>query len=243
MKKIILLFAVVSMSASSIVMSSESNEVNKITEILAKIIPNQKPDAITKSPISGLFEVTYGPEIMYVTGDGRFLIQGDLVDLESKKNLTEDKRSVGRLKLIDTIDPATMITFAPKKVKHIVTVFTDIDCPYCRKMHSQIADYLSKGIEIRYLAFPRSGLNTPSYYKAVSVWCADDRKEALTISKAGGKIAEKTCDNPVKEQMMMGAQVGVTGTPTLILEDGSVMPGYVPADQLSALLDERIDNN
>ena len=183
MKKIILLFAVVSMSASSIVMSSESNEVNKITEILAKIIPNQKPDAITKSPISGLFEVTYGPEIMYVTGDGRFLIQGDLVDLESKKNLTEDKRSVGRLKLIDTIDPATMITFAPKKVKHIVTVFTDIDCPYCRKMHSQIADYLNRGIEIRYLAFPRSGLNTPSYYKAVSVWCADDRKEALSKKK------------------------------------------------------------
>ena len=243
MNKIILLFAVVTMSASSVVMSSESDDVSKIMATLTKIIPNQKPDAITKSPVTGLFEVTYGPEIMYVTGDGRFLIQGDLVDLESKKNLTEDKRSVGRLKLIDSIDPATMITFAPKEVKHVVTVFTDIDCPYCRKMHSQIADYLSKGIEIRYLAFPRSGLNTPSYYKAVSVWCADDRKEALTISKAGGKIEDKTCDNPVKSQMMMGTQVGVTGTPTLVLEDGTIMPGYVPPDQLSALLDERTGNN
>lgn len=243
MNKLILLCAVFTMSAAPLVMSAESDEVSKIMATLTKIIPNQKPDDITKTPVSGLFEVTYGPEIMYVTGDGRFLIQGDLVDLQSKKNLTEDKRSVGRLKLIDSIDPSTMITFAPKNIKHVVTVFTDIDCPYCRKMHSQISEYLDRGIEIRYLAFPRSGLNTPSYYKAVSVWCADDRKEALTISKAGGKIAEKTCDNPVKEQMMMGAQVGVTGTPTLILEDGSVMPGYVPADQLSALLDERIDNN
>lgn len=243
MKKILLLFAIFSLSFSSVVLSAESDEVAKIRETLTKIIPSQQPDAIIKSPVSGLFEVSYGPEIMYVTGDGRFLIQGDVMDLESKKNITEEKRSAGRLKLIDSIDPATMITFAPKKIKHVVTVFTDIDCPYCRKMHSQIDDYLKRGIEIRYLAFPRSGLNTPSYYKAVSVWCADDRKEALTISKAGGKIEQKTCDNPVKSQMMMGTQVGVTGTPTLVLEDGSIMPGYVPAEQLSALLDQRIGKN
>jgi len=231
-------------SFSSSVMSSESDEISKVREILAKIIPNEKPDTITKSPLSGLYEVVYGPEIMYVTGDGRFLMQGDLVDLESKKNLTEEKRSAGRRKLIASIDPSTMITFAPKKeIKHVITVFTDLDCPYCRKMHQEIADYTQRGIEIRYLAFPRSGLNTPSYFKAVSVWCSRDRKQALTIAKAGGKIDDKTCDNPVRSHMMMGSQVGVTGTPTLVLEDGSVMPGYVPAQQLSALLDERIGKN
>jgi len=243
MKKINLLIMILAITFSSAVISTESDEINKVKETLTRIIPNEKPDAITRSPVSGLYEVIYGPEIMYVTGDGRFLLQGDVVDLESKKNLTEEKRSAGRRKLIASIDPDTMIVFSPPEVKHVVNVFTDIDCPYCRKMHSEIADYNREGIEIRYLAFPRSGLNTPSYFKAVSVWCAKDRKEALTISKAGGKIDDKTCDNPVQSHMMMGYQVGVTGTPTLVLEDGSVMPGYVPPRQLSVLLDERNGKN
>ena len=243
MNRIILVMTAIILSFSSAVMSSESDEISKVKEILAKMIPNEKPDAVTKSPLPGLYEVIYGPEVMYVSGDGRFLVQGDLVDLESKKNLTEEKRSAGRRKLIASIDPSTMITFSPKNVKHVVTVFTDLDCPYCRKMHSEIADYNQRGIEIRYLAFPRSGLNTPSYFKAVSVWCSKDRKEALTIAKAGGKVDEHTCDNPVRSHMMMGSQVGVTGTPTLVLEDGSVMPGYVPAQQLSELLDERMNKN
>lgn len=241
MKRIILFITVVMLVFSYSVMSSESDEINKVKEILAKIIPNQHPDAITKSPVSSLYEVIYGPEIIYLTGDGRFLVQGDLVDLEAQKNLTEEKRSTGRRMLIESIDPATMISFSPKQVKHVVTVFTDIDCPYCRKMHQEMVDYNREGIEIRYLAYPRSGINTPSYFKAVSVWCAKDRKEALTISKAGGKIDDNTCENPVQSHMMMGTQVGVTGTPTLVLEDGSVMPGYVPAQQLSVLLDERME--
>jgi len=239
MKRIILLITVITLTFSSAVISAESDEMNKVKEILAKVIPHEKPDSITKSPVPGIYEVIYGPEIIYLTSDGRYLLQGDVVDLETQKNLTEEKRSAGRRKLIESIDPDTMIIFSPEKVKHVVTVFTDIDCPYCRKLHQQIADYNREGIEIRYLAFPRSGLNTPSYYKAVSVWCAKDRKEALTISKAGGKIDDKTCDNPVQSHMMMGNQVGVTGTPTLVFEDGSVMPGYVPPRQLSVLLDER----
>jgi len=243
MKNAILLITASMLSISSMAMSAENDDVNRIIDVLAKIIPDEKPDAVTKSPVSGLYEVVYGPDIMYLTGDGRFLLQGDLVDLELQKNLTEEKRSSARLKVIESIDPDTMISFAPKKVKHVVTVFTDIDCPYCRKMHSQIQDYLDRGIEVRYLAFPRSGLNTPSYFKAVSVWCADDRKEALTVAKAGGKIDDKTCDNPVRSHMEVGSQVGVTGTPTIVLEDGSVMPGYVPAQQLSALLDHRIGAN
>jgi len=234
------LLMIVTLAFATSVMPAEKDEMNKVREILSKIIPNEKPDAITRSPVHGLYEVIYGPEIIYVTGDGRFLLQGDVVDLESQKNITEEKRSHGRRKLIGSIDPATMITFSPKVVKHVVTVFTDIDCPYCRKMHQEITDYNNQGIEIRYLAYPRSGINTPSYFKAVSVWCAKDRREAMTISKAGGKVDDKSCDNPVRSHMMMGTQVGVTGTPTLVLEDGSVMPGYVPAQQLSALLDERI---
>jgi len=239
MNKIVLSVMVVTVSLTNPVMSSEDNGMDKVKEILSRIVPNEKPDAIIRSPVPGLFEVTYGPEIFYVSGDGRFLLQGDVVDLELQKNITEVKRSAGRYKLIGSIDPATMIIFSPKEVKHVVTVFTDIDCTYCRKMHKEIDQYLQQGIEIRYLAYPRSGLNTPSYYKAVSVWCAKDRREALTISKAGGQVEDKTCDNPVQAHMTMGTRVGVTGTPTLVLEDGSVLPGYVPAQQLNSLLAER----
>lgn len=239
MNKIALFAVVVAISFAVPVLSSEDNDMDKVREILSKIVPNEKPDAITRSPVPGLYEVTYGPEIFYVSGDGRFLLQGDVVDLESQKNITEEKRSAGRYKLIDSIDPATMISFSPKQVKHVVHVFTDVDCSYCRKMHKEIDQYMQQGIEIRYLAYPRSGLNTPSYFKAVSVWCARDRKEALTISKAGGTVDEKTCNNPVQAHMTLGTRVGVNGTPTLVLEDGSVVPGYVPAQQLGSLLEER----
>lgn len=211
-----------------------------IKKALSRIIPSEAPDSITKTPVSGLYEVTYGSEILYVTHDGRYLIQGDLVDLKERVNLTEKKKSQGRKALFDAIDPATTVNFKPEKTRYVVYVFTDVDCPYCRKMHKQIADYEKLGMEIRYLAYPRSGINTESYYKMVAVWCADDRQAAMTKAKSGARMERVTCDNPVQDHMAKASLVGLSGTPTLLLSDGTVIPGYVPPDQLIRILDERI---
>ena len=166
-----------------------------IKDALSRIIPGRQPDSISATAIPGLLEIIYETDIFYLTEDGKHLFQGDIYSLDSQTNLTEAKRAVGRVKVIDAIDPATMIVFKPAKTRHVVTVFTDIDCGYCRKLHSEIDSYLSRGIEIRYLAFPRTGINTPSYFKAVTVWCSEDRQKALTIAKSGVELENKSCDN------------------------------------------------
>ena len=129
-----------------------------------------------------------------------------------------------------------MIVFAPKVVKHTVTVFTDIDCPYCRRLHKEVPAMNELGIKVRYLAFPRAGVHSPSFKEAVSVWCAKNPAQALTDAKAGKKVPEVTCDNPVLQHMALGEQVGVTGTPAMVLEDGRMLPGYIPATRLAQLL-------
>jgi len=221
-------------------LSAAEGQTAAIEKVLERVLHNRKPDAIVAAPVKGLYEVRYGAEIVYVTQDGRFLLQGDLFDLQSISNLTEAKRSVVRKEIIAAIDPATMIIFKPQKTRYVVDVFTDVDCPYCRKMHKKIDRYLHEGIEVRYLAYPRSGVNTPSYFKAVAVWCSPDRQAAMTLAKSGGKLEPKSCSNPVLDHMAKAGAIGISGTPTLVLPDGSVIAGYIPADQLRRILDERI---
>ena len=131
-----------------------------------------------------------------------------------------------------------MIIFPASKPRHTLTVFTDIDCGYCRKLHSDIDKYNDEGITVRYLPFPRSGPDTPSYYKAVSVWCSDDRRAALTRAKAGQDVPNATCDNPVRASLALGHKLGVNGTPALILEDGHLLPGYVPPKKLAQVMEQ-----
>jgi thiol:disulfide interchange protein DsbC len=215
-------------------------DIPDLDATLAKIAPGKTPDSIGPSPVAGLYQVVFGPQVYYVSKDGKFVVEGDVVDVKHGKNLTEDLRAGGRLKLIDAVDPANMIIFAPEHVKHVVTVFTDVDCPYCRKLHSRMSEYNQYGIEIRYLAFPRTGKNTPSYFKAVSVWCAADRKKAITEAKLGEPVPPRKCASPVDNQLALAGELGVDGTPTLILEDGSIIPGYVAPKKLSDYLDARM---
>ena len=230
------LFCLVGISTSGMAGETSSPIPEAVQERLGQLIPNRPADSIQASPVAGLYEAIYGTDIFYISEDGKNLLQGDLYNLDTKKNLTEGKRAGGRLKVIDAIDPATMIIFKPTKTRYVVDVFTDLDCAYCRKLHSEIDSYLAEGIEIRYLAYPRSGYRTRSYFKAVSAWCADDRKMALTKAKAGEDIESKTCNNPVDEHMAAADKLGITGTPTLIMPDGSIVPGYVPAKQLAKIL-------
>jgi len=230
------LFCLAGISANGTAGETGSPIPEAVQVRLSQLIPNRQADNLQASPVAGLYEAIYGTDIFYISEDGKHLLQGDLYSLDTKKNLTEDKRAGGRLKVIGAIDPATMIIFKPAKTRYVVDVFTDLDCAYCRKLHNEIDSYLAEGIEIRYLAYPRSGYRTRSYFKAVSAWCADDRKMALTRAKAGENIESKTCNSPVDEHMAAADKLGITGTPTLIMPDGSIVPGYVPAKQLAKIL-------
>jgi thiol:disulfide interchange protein DsbC len=206
---------------------------------LEKIMPGVEPDSIAKAPVAGFHEVVFGPKVVYMSDDGRYLLQANIIDLESEENLTETRRSAAIKSSLDKVGEDNMVIFGDKDAKHTITVFTDIDCGYCRKLHSEIASYNKAGIRVRYLFFPRAGLGSPSYDKAVSVWCASDRKGALTEAKNGKEISAKQCDNPVATHMHLGELMGVNGTPALILPDGEMLPGYVPADRLGKYLEGR----
>ena len=149
------LLILIMLSAWTIAVMADEQIPPAVTQALARIIPSQQPDNISGTPVAGIFEAAYGPQIVYITADGKFLFDGDLYALDSQHNLTESKRNKGRLKLIQSIDPSTFIAFKPKKPKYIVTVFTDVDCAFCRKLHREINDYLDRGIEIRYASYPR----------------------------------------------------------------------------------------
>ena len=224
------------------VSADEKSDIAAIKKTFSEILPGTKTDSIKLSALGGLYEVVYGAQVLYMSGDGRYVIQGDLIDLVNRANLTEETRSAQRGQLVQNIKDDTAIIFAPQKVEHTITVFTDIDCGYCRKLHREMDQYLAEGIKIRYLAFPRSGVDTKSYYKAVTVWCSDDPQTALTEAKAGVKQERKTCDNPVIEHMKLAEQFGVSGTPTIVFANGEVIPGYVPAGRLSRMLEKVSEN-
>lgn len=239
MRKIVLIVAALhSVGALAADPAPASAKQPDLTQIQAAL-NGAKPDSVTLTAISGVYEVIVGGQVLYLSEDGRFAVQGDILDLGSRANLTENRRGELREKAIEAVGESNMVVFAPEgAVKHTVTIFTDIDCGYCRKMHSQMADYNKEGIKIRYLLFPREGINSESYNKAVAVWCADNRQEAMTKAKRGENVERKTCDNPVKAQYELGQKLGVRGTPSLILESGEMIPGYVPPTQLAQMLVE-----
>lgn len=203
---------------------------------LAKALPDTEISSVSASPISGLYEVMIGSQIVYVTGDARYFVDGQVVDLKTRENLTEARLSGVRKAAVDAVPESNMLVFAGPKYDHTVTVFTDIDCPYCAKLHSKMDEYKAEGIRVRYMLYPRTGARSPSYDEAVSVWCADDRNQALTDAKAGKEVPTKTCDNPVDEHMAVGREVGISGTPAIMLETGEIIPGYVEPKRLAQVV-------
>jgi len=217
----------------------DASGVQKVRQNLAEMLPGLTLGDINPTPAAGLYEVMVGQRIIYVTEDGRYLVQGSLIDLKEKKNLTEPRLNSIKASAVAAVGEDNMVIFGPQDAKHTITVFTDIDCGYCRKLHSEMAGYNDEGIRIRYLFYPRAGLNSSSYRKAVTVWCSDDRKDAMTQSKSGVTLDEKSCANPVSNHLELGEQLGVSGTPAMVLESGEMIPGYVPPKRLSALLEKK----
>jgi thiol:disulfide interchange protein DsbC len=167
-----------------------------------------------------------------MSADAKYMLQGDLYDLDTKQNISEQTKSVIRLAALDKLGSEQMVVYKPEKVKDTITVVTDIDCPYCRRLHNEIPDYMKKEVEVRYIFMPLKG--AADMKKTISVWCADNQQKALDKAKSGGQVEEKTCKNPIKEHMELAQQLGVRGTPAIILDNGEMLPGYVPVDKLVA---------
>jgi thiol:disulfide interchange protein DsbC len=202
---------------------------------IASKIPGARVEELRASPISGMYELTRGTDIAYVSSDGKYAIAGDLYEIGSNKNLTENKRRDARLKLVSVVPETQMLVFSPANPKYTVTVFTDIDCGYCRKLHSQIAEYNKLGIRVRYMFYPRTGPGTESWAKAEQVWCAKDRNDTFTRLKRGETVpGPKQCKgSPVEREYELGRKLDIGGTPALLLEDGELLSGYLPPAMLA----------
>ncbi len=205
---------------------------------LQRLMPGMKPDSVVPSQIPGLYQITVGPAVAYLSEDGRYMLRGDLIDMQARKNLTRVVRQAATTKSIEALGEESMIVFGPSEADHTVTIFTDVDCGYCRRLHQEMDDYIEMGIKVRYTAFPRSGIPSSGYDKMVSVWCADDPKAAMTKAKSGVRVDAKPCDNPVVDHYRLAEALGVDGTPTIFTETGRRLPGYVPAKRLLMILQQ-----
>ncbi len=209
---------------------------------LAAKIPGARPEDLRATPVPGIFELTHGTDISYISADAGFVFAGDMYKVTNTAefpNLSEVRRRELRLGLLAKVPESQMLVFGPDNATHTITVFTDIDCPWCRKLHSQIAEYNKLGMRVRYLFYPRTGPDTESWAKAETVWCASDRKAAFTRAKLGEKLALKACPgSPVAREYQLGRDIGITGTPGVVLESGELIPGYLSPPQLLAHLKE-----
>jgi thiol:disulfide interchange protein DsbC len=208
----------------------------QIEKAITGINPMIQIESVKPIDQTPFFEVTLKTgERIYTDSTGSHFVAGDLYQVGSGgvKNLTDIGRRADRQELLGQLDQSTLIVFSPKgEVKHRLLVFTDIDCGYCRRLHSEIEQLQENGIEIRYAAFPRAGVGSDSYNKYVSVYCAKDQNATMTLAKQGETPEVATCDNPVADQYQLGQKLGITGTPTLIFEDGEMQPGYAPWKEL-----------
>lgn len=197
------------------------------------------PENISLSPVDGWYTVQKGSIVAYVSEDGRYLLQGDLIDLDQQVNLSERSRVKARKELISTVQDDQAILFSPTEIRYSVTVFTDVDCTYCRKLHSQIDDYLAHGIQIRYLLYPRNGPASRSWNTSEDVWCARDRNSALTAAKLDRDFETQNCDaSTITRHYMLGQDVGLNGTPAIVFDDGTLISGYLTPAALSSRLQQ-----
>ena len=219
----------------------------RAVEAVRLLNPQVQVDRVGAAPLPGFREAIVAGQVVYVSDDGRYLFLpgsgGALFDVNARKNLSEDAMAAVRKQLIDTIPVSERIVFAPAKPKYTVTVFTDVECGYCRKLHSEIAEYNRQGIAIEYLAFPRMGLGSDDYKKMVSVWCAPDRRKALTDAKNDRTPKYTNCKSSVNQQYDIGQRVGLTGTPMILSAEGIQLGGYVPPAALRDALDKLAAEN
>ena len=234
MKQKLMALAVLLALFSTTAPALAESDLQAIKRTISERLPGATVDHVAPSPIKGIYEVGVdGGDIIYVSADGRYLLSGVMIDLVTQENLTERVLAGRRAKVLDGVPENSMIIYEPEgEVKHTLTTFTDIDCPYCRKMHREMALLNRMGIRVRYMLFPRAGVASKSYVKAVSVWCSDDQQGELTKAKTGAIPEIRECQNPVREHMALARRLGLQGTPYTITDTGRAIGGYVPAPEL-----------
>ena len=231
------LFAATALLAAGSTLAQDADE--RVRAAIKALVPEAKVDQVEKSVLPGFYEVVMGGQVIYVSGDGKYVVSGVVWDAAARKNLTEARYAGIRKAALDNVPADKRIIFPAKNPKYSVTVFTDIDCGYCRRLHQEMAQYNELGITVEYLFFPRAGRGSESWNKAVSVWCAADRNGAMTAAKNGEPVPNKTdCSNPVEADYELGQTIGVSGTPAVITADGSQIGGYLPPDQMLARLQQ-----
>jgi len=214
--------------------ASADDTIDELKQSLAKRLPQFEVSNIDETPIDGIYQVIISGQVIYMTSDARYMIDGNLIDLSTRRNYSEEAMSGVRLSQIEKLGEDKMVIYTPETTKHTITVVTDIDCPYCRRLHNEMDQYMAGGVQVRYIFMPLKGQG--DYRTTVSVWCSKDQNEALDMAKAGAEVEAKDCDNPIEEHLQISRSLGVRGTPAIILQDGSMLPGYVPADKLIAQL-------
>lgn len=238
-KLLIVLILMVSQLSLSGVAAAKSVD-DQLLEKLKKARPDFQFGEVSSTPIKGIYKtnIVNGPTI-YITADGKYFFAGDFFEVSDNGlvNLGEKEMEQERVVALSKLSLADMVIFAPEKTKAYVYVFTDVDCYYCQKLHQEMPALHDLGVEVRYLAYPRAGIGSPSYRKIASAWCADNPNESLTALKNGEDIPDNVCQpNPVPEHFRIGGQLGVAGTPALVTADGKLLPGYMPADKLAEAL-------
>ncbi len=216
----------------------KDEEFAEFRAALSARLPDIKINSVVRSPVEGVYEVISSGQIYYVSEDARFVMDGELIDLQSRVNLTTERLGSIHIGLINAMDESDMLIYEPEgksgsaDEERSITVFTDTSCGYCRKLHEEMDTLLDSGIRVRYLLFPRAGLGSPAHQNLQSVWCADDPQDAMDIAKSGGRIDNKTCSNPIESHMALAEQVGLRGTPLIYLDTGQQIPGYRSAKEL-----------
>ncbi len=214
-------------------------ELDLVRQRVAEAFEMIEPGDVKASPVDGWYMIQRSSVVAYISSDGRYLLQGDMIDLDTSVNLSELARTDSRREIMAAITDDQVIKFSPAEIKYSVSIFTDVECTYCRRLHSQIDDYLAKGIEVRYLMYPRNGPASRAWNTAEEIWCSTDRKNALTMAKLDRKFSTSSCDaTMVEDHFAMGRNIGLSGTPAILFDDGTLIAGYLAPDQLVSALEE-----
>ncbi len=233
--RILVVLALCPVAAASA--ADDDPKLKAVQAKMAAMFEAIEPEDVAASPIDGWYAIQKGSIVAYVSDDGRYLMQGDLIDLENGVNLSELSRNDARRELVGSLQNEQAILFSPSDIKHSVTIFTDIDCTYCRKLHAQIDAYLEHGIEVRYVLYPRNGPASRAWNTSEDVWCSRDRGKALTAAKLDRQFQTQKCDaSMISTHYMLGQDIGLTGTPAIVFEDGTLVGGYLPPAALAARL-------
>jgi thiol:disulfide interchange protein DsbC len=234
MKNILLLITIM-----LLVSCAKKDEVNvDIRETVSNAYPDVAIDEIKKID-DNFHEIIINKQIYYATNDGKYLIVGNVINLNTKESITENTKMNQRLSIIDSIDMKNFMIFKPKKTDHILTIFTDTSCPYCQKLHNEIPDLLENNIEIRYVLFSRNGNDVDAYQQLVSAWCSADKVDALEDLFAGDILDDiSNCENPIARNFDYAGSLSVEGTPTIFLEDGRIIPGYQNYENILAFINK-----